>query len=544
MKIPSLERCRFLLLPPPITRRHLACLVALLTLAPGARAQGNNAIPATGPTVSGLDQIILANAAEQAGSAMFNEKVQRLWIDDLNQAPAHAGRTAVLPPLLPVMLEPVVPGTATAASLPHQAKLAPCAGDTYYMAYTSLLRQDAWSDRRAKRLEASLAVRRKLSGELRVALAQSAGRPAGERATLLAGCARAQSSALQALEAEDESMRLDLTTRTAFRPYENGLHLPISGNDGPPPPPVATVLLFAVQFDPGLSPAQRELLQGVFQDLCQSPSQAAASFSFWPARARLPRPAGLAADLTLQLQRVQELKQKLAREIVGVLNRKRDDARTADLASLAGRQAPEFVALDNLADTIRPQLEAYYAPDAPPVTSAPDALLAQVARAFARKSALQHRVNAEIRELRRLLPNDKIELVQQDQAPSIVHTPGPPSAKARPLTAAETRILHDRLKKTNDEVAQRTQALVKESQELQEAVRDYRDRILQAPQQNLGELAATLVQTVAMRENERLYRDYRAAVLEPGLSPEQRRLLLRESLAEIELTRLRDPWAE
>lgn len=545
MKISSRRRHLLSFFPAQTARLGLACVAVLCTLPTGAWGQAPGTVTATpAPTVSGLDQIILHGAYEQAASDRLNERVQRLWIDELTRTPADGGRSAIIPPFLPVLMEPVSAGIATDASPRYQAKLAACAGDTYFMAYTSLLRQDAWSDRRSKRLEASLAVRKKLLEEIRAKLANADGLPADRQLALLADFARTQAPELQALEAEDESIRLDLTTRTAFRRYEDGVRLPISATTGPELPPVALVLLFSVQFDPGLTAAQRELLQGVVQELGASDTEIGTSFSFWPARARLPLPAGLSADLRARLQEVQQMKQQLVLEVLEVLKGERDETRTAALAALASRQAPAFAALDALADELRPQLAALYAPPSPSTVDAPPALLHQVERAFARKAALQHRVNTEIRELRRLLPNDRIELVQQNQTPVIVHSPGKPSDQARVLTAAEEHALRDRLEAINAELAQRTQALITESQALQAAVRDYRDKILQAPQQNLGQLASSLVQAVTAQENERLYRDYRAAVLQSGLSLEQRRLLLRETLAEIERTRLRNPWAD
>ncbi|HWA24820.1 MAG TPA: hypothetical protein VG734_04025 [Lacunisphaera sp.] len=89
-----------------------------------------------------------------------------------------------------------------------------------------------------------------------------------------------------------------------------------------------------------------------------------------------------------------------------------------------------------------------------------------------------------------------------------------------------------------------TVILTNDSQALQAALRDYRDSVLKDPERNLAQLLASLAQAVAAQENDRLYRDYRAAVLQAGLSLEQRRLLLRGTLGEIERTRLRDPWAD
>ncbi|HWA24815.1 MAG TPA: hypothetical protein VG734_04000 [Lacunisphaera sp.] len=439
-----------------------------------------------------------------------------------------------------MMLEPVSPGTAIDTSLDYEARLAACAADTYFMAYTSLLRQDAWSDKRAKRLEAILTTRKELAGELRAALAKSAALPPAECTALLAGLARAQTTALQALEAEEESIRLDLTTRGAFRRYEDGIRLRLSGIGGPQLSPVAIVLLSAAQFDAGLSAVQRELLQGAVQELTQTGHEATASFSFWPARARLPLPPDLPADFAAGLQEVRLLKQQLVEEMITVLDRNHDDARSAALADLAARQAPAFARLDDLADRLRPRLAPFYAPVAVPATVAPDTLLLQAERAFARKSALQYRVNAAMRELRRHAPDDRIELVQQGASPAIVFT----VTQASKLTAAEKDALENLIKAFNGELERRTRILTTDSQNLQKSLREYRDKTLQNPGANLAQLAASLRETLAARENERLYRDYRAAVFQAGLSPEQRRLLLRETLAEIERTRSRDPWAD
>lgn len=553
MKIFSRGRPRFPFFPAQMARLGLACVVGFFSVPTGAWGQATGSTTTSTPgapppgSLSNPDTLTgsqMFRMAEDQANNLFAEKLQSLWNAQRARSAGDSARGAFIPPFLPVMLEPVSAGTAPDASPDYPAKQAACAGDTYFMAYTSLLRQNAWSDQRAQRVEAALAARRKLLEELRATLAQAAALPADKGLALLAGLARTQSPALQALEAEEESIRLDLTTRAAFRPYEDGIRLPVTASAGPKLPPVAIVLLFAVQFDPGLTADQRELLQGVVQELGESAGTAAPSFSFWPARARLPLPPNLPAELLLRLQRIQQLKQQLTAELADVLNRKRDESRAAALSALAARQAPTFAALATLADELRPQLAAFYAPPPAPAADAPPALLQQVERAFARKAALEHRVNADLGELRRLLPDDQFELVRRDQTQVIVHTPGKPSDKSRALTKADLRALRDWLKKTNDELAAHTLALTKESQALQSALRDYRDRILPAPRQDLGQIAAALVQTVTARENERLYRDYRAAALQPGLSLEQRRLLLRGVLAEIELTRARDPWAD
>jgi len=402
---------------------------------------------------------------------------------------------------------------------------------------------------RSRRLTAQAATRKKLLEQLRGSLAEAAARPAGDQAALLAGFARTQAPALLALEAEEESIRLDLTSRATFREYEDGVRLPVSHAGDQNLPPAAIVLLFAEQFDAGLGPTQRELLQGFVQDLSVPNGQpGATSFSFWPARARLPLRADLPADLVGQLQRIQQLKQQLVLELMDVLDQTRGArhkaGRAQALADLAGRQAPDLASLNALADEIRPRLAELYPAVAPAPAAAPPELLRQVGRAYARKLALQRDVTAELRDLRRLRPNDKVELVQNGRVPTIVFTADAPSSAAAKLAAAENKALVERIRHANEQLERLTRILTKESQELQKSLREYRDQTLRTPERDLNQLAVALGQAVTAGETDRLNRDYRAAVFQPGLSLEQRRLLLRGTLVDVERARWRDPWAE
>ena len=56
-----------------------------------------------------------------------------------------------------------------------------------------------------------------------------------------------------------------------------------------------------------------------------------------------------------------------------------------------------------------------------------------------------------------------------------------------------------------------------------------------AQAQQVGEALDGVIRYNARQENAEGYRDYRAAVFEPGLSPEQRRLLLGGALRKLEL---------
>ncbi len=69
---------------------------------------------------------------------------------------------------------------------------------------------------------------------------------------------------------------------------------------------------------------------------------------------------------------------------------------------------------------------------------------------------------------------------------------------------------------------------------LRRDIQSYLDRHPQQAGRSVDQLAADFVKASAVREGEERYRDYARAVLEPGLSPAQRRLLLQAGAEETE----------
>ncbi|HWA24819.1 MAG TPA: hypothetical protein VG734_04020 [Lacunisphaera sp.] len=359
------------------------------------------------------------------------------------------GRAAFLPPALPALGAAVAVNAVPAVSPEQRAQWPDHAGDSFFMACTSLQRQGQLSGKQTRRLQAFVSTRAKLLDDLHRAQLQAAALPLADQSAFLARFAESQAAALHALAEDEESIRLDLTQRRPLGGYENGVGLTVVPDQARNLPPIALGFIFAAQFEPGLSATQRELLMGIVQDFEQDPEKAAASFSFWPARARLSLAADIPADLVPRIQGLQELKQQLALELIQLLRHQGRDAdatqRRQAVAALTARQAPVLASLESLAEELRPRLATIYGTARPVPVDAPAELLQQVALAYARKAALQLSVSSELRDLRQLLPNDRIEVIQQGRAPVIIRTAGAASNKAPPLTPAEEKALAGRL---------------------------------------------------------------------------------------------------
>jgi hypothetical protein len=150
-----------------------------------------------------------------------------------------------------------------------------------------------------------------------------------------------------------------------------------------------------------------------------------------------------------------------------------------------------------------------------------------------------------VNEFRLELPTDNVELVSQNEKVSIVVTPNK-SKEDRPrpnqdvarsrnldfLSDTESKPRPDRdavvarLNTYSESLPQRFTALATEFQALRAEISRYQAALPQAKTSaNVDELVAHFVKSYKVQELWNRYSDYRTAVLLPGLSPAQRRLL-------------------
>jgi hypothetical protein len=286
------------------------------------------------------------------------------------------------------------------------------------------------------------------------------------------------------------------------------------------------VLRAAIYYQEGLSVAQRQLLREVVVELAEALGSAdAASASdfapeatifFLPHGSRLRLPADLPPELTGQVDAFTSLKQALKRELRDALfslDRDGDSRRERALRELAAQQEPRFRELEGLAETIRRGLAAHGStrPAAPRTDLPPE--LAQRIETYLRNKA-------------------NLQRVAREQAQS---EPAPKGRKAQSAEAARAA-----LAAFEAENRSRIAALAAEARALREEVARVAAGSAHGAAKSVDALLADFAAAFKQQQLQALYRDYRRAVLQPGLSPAQRDLLFNAAIGALDLTGLKD----
>jgi hypothetical protein len=254
--------------------------------------------------------------------------------------------------------------------------------------------------------------------------------------------------------------------------------------------------------------------------------------SFSPTGARLLIGHSLPASLAGRIGEYTALKTGLQTELLAALRgavHEESDARDRDIARLASAQAPDLARLEVAADAIRAELALQPAVPGPPT---PPALPADLAARLSTYHA--HKVEAL-----RTLYN---ALARTNPTPD---PPGPSNAAADHTpdwlrgTGASTPVSAAGLRVSVDEFNQLQLELIgplnRELSGLRQALTAYARSTARGGQKSVDDLLADFEQGRRLEENWEKYRDYQIATLEPGLSPEQRRLLFDFSVRELHL---------
>ena len=426
------------------------------------------------------------------------------------------------PPSPPVLGQASAPAAA-AEAWPAPAALAPYVSDPFYAPLSSREVHQDIGDALAFRLENYRAAKQAQLAELRAQLytLRDTDEPARERT--LATLARDQASRLTALEIEADRLREELgRSGSGWKEY---VRWRIGLFSIPPSGPAAQpklrrqLLEAAAYYQRGLSPDQRRLLLEQVRALAAAEPPAppapgtAGILDFSPALAQIEIPPGLPAALGQQIAAYRAQKRALESEVEAALFSAHDSpeapALIAALAALGQAQSARFAALEELAETIRRGLAVLKDPlQSPALPPVPPELAARIAAYRTETLALQQALLA------------RVEAVKRAAAAS-----GQPSGDAiQPAITEFTR-----------EKADRYAALDQD----RDAIRRDVANLPGKPAATSGSLPAALLTkfSQSIRELERNwdYHDYQIAVLQPGLSPEQRRLLFGGALERLAL---------
>ncbi|MSU72513.1 MAG: hypothetical protein EXS43_09250 [Opitutus sp.] len=423
------------------------------------------------------------------------------------------------------------------------AELAAHVNELFYPALATRLDTGNLRDGLRTRLDQHRATKLALQHELRAELNRLRDAKPATRLAELTTLNRRQTPKLVELEAAAEQLRRDLTisrrTWGALREW----HL---GNDDPrgyAPGEVAEVMRAAAYVSDDLSLDQRGLLREIAIEL-ETPADSAANASkaqpylfFLPSPARALLPEDVSAGVAARLATYQPKKSALKKELYDAVYAQ-DGAKLGflrhPLKPLAEKQAARFAELETLAEEIRRGLDPFVV-SPPPLgrSPLPPTLQARLDRAGAGFLAAQReaaaRIDAVVGAAREVRMTSDYRFESGRLTFAVRPIPDP----------RESRRGVERVDTVRAGVAAVAEAY---ALRLADFVRDRETIRTEA----VGALGATRTDQVepalvaalslaAVRDTADLYREYRLAIFQPGLSPEQRRLLFDGAIERLQL---------
>lgn len=529
-------------LPLPV-HRWLALLVLNLLFCAGVTAQVLNPSPGPNNSASAANQMVLIQIRAAQSAVEFQARRhkattenERFRMDERLRASSEPLPNLVFLPVMPPAL--AAPQTDLPVP-PYPAAFTPCVGESFFMTQGNLSLRRLLTPAQLQRIEDYVATRDQLVRELRDRLAATGRLPVHPRLAALAEFAATQQPALQKLETEAEVIRVELAE------LDVGTAL-INLRDDPKIANTAGIrdyfsAIFAAQFHDGLSLEQRQLLHEIALESLLDPVAAttAPPAFFSPASARIHWPEATDAPLADLRQRFnaahQTLKAALKQSVLTTSGHRSATKRHTAYIALARQQAPQFDELHQLAEQIRVALADVAYPDRPAVTGLPPELIHQVGESIARKAGFQAEATRLFTNVSRELAPADLNLVFRDGQPVIeILPPANPAEKPAALGASA----HTRLQETNTTLRRLHLELTAQLTAARSAIQRYHDSLDATTAPDVRTLSRQLAEIHVQEELWRRYRDYHTAVLTPGLSPAQRRLLFGAAQRDLEKDRL------
>ena len=459
--------------------------------------------------------------------------------------PAFAGRTSFFPPEVPIYGEAIAeqPDAGPLTMIAAPVDLADFVNEYFYPALGTRLFDEALGRKLELQVDAYRSARSVLLNELadQLALLQSA--DDATRTLRLRAFAIEQGPRIQALEEEAEKLRRALIDgRLLDRSADwNRSRKWFLGETRFPREVFEReaefqVVRAAAFFQDGLLPEQRGLLLELAVELRHRARASrpvpppktddASAMFFSPALSRLRLPAKPPPDLVARIGRFNREKAALKnelRETVFAHDKSLPEDRLKAFAELAERQWPRFAPLEALAEEIRIGLAAIPAPRLAAPPHVPPPLLARIKKYMTDRQAFINDFNQAIKAaLAKVAPPPSDRKLNADERVQLARQ------LAEERTAAREKAANDfheatqarfKLMRSEYDQIQVSLSLVAAAQFDPETGKPLTpDTLLRA-----YSLAMEKFDTYGREEV--IYRGYRTAMLMPGLSPEQRRLL-------------------
>lgn len=427
---------------------------------------------------------------------------------------------------------------APAVRDPLWTDFGPFVNEPFFSPLSTRLAQGNLTRRQRQRLDAYKSTRTMLLAELRARL-DAVAEPAARRQSLQE-LALAQEPRLVELATTADELRRELYQRSLLGPGGdwNALRnwrLNDAGGKRSTQERLAdefSVLRAAIYYQEGLSPLQRQLLREVVIELGETlserpPTTPGDRFEpeqigfFLPHGSRFHVPGNLSAEMAAELAAFTAEKTALKRELREALfdlDRESAGKRERALRELATREEPRFVALEQTAEKLRAGLAQLPDPLRPDLRAGLPPVLAERIRTY-----LQNKAD--------------LQRAAQKQAQDAAASPAPRNKSGRAAEPGSREAL------AQFEAANRARlaALATEARAIREEVaRATAAQTGGTAGKSVDALLADFMAAFKHQQLQSLYRDYRTALFEPGLSARQRQLLFDAALAGLDLTGVKD----
>jgi len=419
--------------------------------------------------------------------------------------------------------------------------------ESFYAPLSTRLARRTLDEKKREKLTAYRLARDTLLEELNLEIDRTRDTPPDVRRETLVALARRQTPRLAELEATAEQLRSELTTSetdwSALREWRLGQRSP----RGDSPAELGAVLRAYAFYQSGLSLPQRALLREIVVEVTSGAEDVAAAsaqqpflfFSPSPTRVLLPTvlPAEAGTKIALFETKKSALKKELFDTVVAEDRATFAFTRVSAVKALAARQAVAFAELETLAEEIRLALVDLPALQ-PPVARSPlpPSLTQRTMTAVEARTALQKTSRVKVDAILATVPPDLPVMFTTtiDAQGAKVRLLPRPGARTR-LSPNDPRVaaIVARINEVGEEHRLGNEALSRSIDDLRAEVRGVLGAT--ATPQLIDQALDNVIRYNIQRENELGYRDYRTAVFEPGLSPEQRRLLFGGALRKLDL---------
>lgn len=446
------------------------------------------------------------------------------------------------PPVPPPLGRPVARSVGPSGRTPAPEELAAYVNEPFYPQLSTRILTRTLSDKQRQELERYRVAKRAAQTELRAELERVREFEPEARRQALVAFAQRQTPRVAALEATAEKLRHDLSASGKGWDDLREWHLTDSDRRGFSPVELAQVMRGYAYYRAGLSAAQRRLLREISLELlmaADTPEKATANqphVFFQPELARVALPDALSVELGASLARYESRKSQLKKELFEAV-RRHDGSGLGflrnPLRSLADKHAQEIAELERLAESIRIGL-AQHAVNLLPTERSPlpPALADRLAKLLRDRDDAEREATRSMDDLVRQNRKVPARVSYRMDGDGLKFVVIPHRGRLSADEKAAITELRDAISEIADGFGRRIAELINE-----------RDAIRQAAGAVIGSKSVPAIdaalaaanRVVMLKQYEGAYRDYRVAAFEPGLSPEQRRLLFDAAIEDLNL---------